>query len=69
MFLFSVTSISTGFQFFSLPTWAREFLKTAQAEQEFLVGLDGNLKYSSHDNKLQAAITRAHTEQKEGGNR
>ena len=44
----------------------REFLKTAQAEQEFLVGLDGNLKYSSHDNKLQAAITRAHTEQKEG---
>ena len=44
----------------------REFLKTAQAEQEFLVGLDGNLKYSTHDNKLQSAITRAHTEQKEG---
>ena len=43
----------------------QEFLRAALNEQGFLVGLDGNLKYSTFDSKLQTAITKAHNEQKE----
>jgi hypothetical protein len=43
----------------------QEFLRAALNEQEFLIGLDGNLKYSIFDSKLQTAIARAYNEQKE----
>ena len=42
----------------------REFLKTALNEQEFLIGLERKLKYSTFDSKLQNAIVKAHNEQK-----
>ncbi len=41
------------------------FLRSALNEQEFLIGLDGNLKYSTLDSKLQTAIAKARNEQKE----
>ena len=43
----------------------QEFLRAALNEQGFLVGLDGNLKYSTFDSKLQTAIAKARNEQKE----
>lgn len=44
----------------------REFLRAALNEQEFLISLDGNLKYSAFDSKLQTAISKAQDELKEG---
>jgi hypothetical protein len=43
----------------------REFLRAALNEQEFLISLDGNLKYSAFDSKLQTAINKAQDELKE----